>query len=233
MYMTNKISSLKHFAVGVFSKSTLFLKNFWAGAFYGGVGYVKKFGSYCRDHRKQTIIGSSIIIVLLAGLSAYSIYTGGLFSDNEKNPTFAAIKKGELVARGQIGSKLNMGNLEITFIDKKEGSFRLLELDDQGKRKTKNYFGAEIMIFNTGYDQTERLLFSLTDEFGNQHERDMDIEFYLDVKDFGPAPEIYPRTIRGDERYLLFQAPSSDSKKLQLTVYSETTNKKVVLDVER
>lgn len=183
------------------------------------------------DNKKKIVI-TLVAIVVLIGLGVASFYLIQWWRFKDESPTFSAIRKGELAGTGQIGSKIIMGNLEVTLRNVVESSYRPLELNAQGARITKKYLAAEIMIFNTGYSEKEFLLIGLTDEKGGQYERDKDVEFYVEgIKDFGPAREIYPRTIR--EGHLVFQAPDEGAKKLQLTIVSETTNKKVVFNIAR
>jgi len=180
--------------------------------------------------RKNLLLWIIVGVILVAIIAALVYF---FVSPKEtESPTFSAIRKGELVGTGVVGSKVMVGSLEVTLQEVIEGSYRPLELDAQGNRVTKNYFAAKIMIFNTDPSGKEFLLFGLTDELGGQYERDTDVEFYVDtIKDFGPAKEIYSRTIR--EGYLVFEDPGVDAKNLQLTILSETTNKKVVFDIAR
>ena len=184
--------------------------------------------------------GAAVVLVATAAFGFYFFKDTLISWIKKESPTFSAIRKAELVATGKVGSKVLMGDLEISLLDVVEGSYHPLEVDEEFKRvPPRGYFGARITIFNTGYNEKEFLLIVLTDDLGNQYERDKDIDFYVDgIKDFGPAREIYPRTIRGgdignEKYYLLFSEIHSDAKKLQLVVMSETQNKKAVFDIER
>lgn len=190
-------------------------------------------------NKKKILIGF-IAAMVLAGIGASSFYLLKWWKYRNESPTFSAIRKGELAATGAVGSKVIMGDLEITLLDTMEGTYHPLEVDENFKRvPPRGYFGAQVMIFNTAYNEKEFLLFGLTDDLGNQYERDKEIDFYVDgARDFGPAREIYPRTIRGgdigsEKVYLLFPAIDPGAKKLQLIVMSETQNKKAVFDIER
>lgn len=186
-------------------------------------------------YKNQIIVVVIAVIIVAGGVFAFYLAKDTIVSwFKEESPAFAAIRKAELVATGKVGSKVMMGDLEITLSDVVEGSYHPLEVDEEFKRvPPRGYFGARVMIFNTGYNEKEFLIFGLTDDLGNQYERDKDIDFYVDEQDFGPAREIYPRTIRGDGRYLLFPELNPDAKKLQLTVMSETQNKKTVFEIEK
>lgn len=181
---------------------------------------------------KKRILTIIVAAAVLAGLGTSSWYLLQWWKFRNDSPAFAAIRKGELAGAGKIGSKVSMaGDLEITLQSVAQGSYRPLELDEQGGRITKNYFGAQIMIYNKGQNK-ELLVFGLTDDEGGQYDRDKEAEFYVDgMKDFGPAKEIYPKTIR--EGYLVFSVPKKEGQKMQLVILSETTNKKVVFDIER
>lgn len=181
---------------------------------------------------KQWIAISLVVFVLLVA-GAWLYFSGReRTQETEKNPVFSAIEQGELVGTGEVGSKIMMGDLEITLHDVIEDSYRPLELDEQGNRITKQFLAAQVTIFHTGYGEKEFLIFGLADERGGQYLRDRDVEFYVDdMKDFGPAREIYPRTIR--EGYLFFEAPEPTAQELQLMVLSETTNKKVIFSIQR
>lgn len=183
------------------------------------------------DNKRK--IGVLLIAVLVVGaIGASSMYAFNWWKFRNESSTFSSIRKGELAGTSAVGSKFIMGDLEITVQDVAEGSYRPLELDAQGKRITRNYLSAKIMIFNTGYKNKDFLLFGLEDGKGGQYERDTEVEFYMkELKDFGPAREIYPRTIR--EGHLNFQAPDADIQNLQLIILDETTNKKVIFDIER
>lgn len=189
---------------------------------------------------QKRILAGLLAGAVLVGVGAGSFYLLQWWKYRNESPAFHALRKAELAATGQVGSKVTMGNLEITLLDAMEGTYHPLEVDENFKRiPPRGYFGARIMIFNTGYSEKEFLLFGLTDDLGNQYERDREIDFYAEgVRDFGPAKEIYPRTIRGgdigDEKtYLLFPTVDPSAKKLQLTVMSETQNKKAIFDIER
>lgn len=183
------------------------------------------------DNKKR--IGMVAVAVCIVGvIGASTLYALNWWKYKDESPTFASIRNSELVGTSEVGSKFIMGNLEITLQSVVEGSYRPLELDEQGVRVTKNYLSAKIMIFNTGYTDKDFLAFGLEDGKGGQYERDEDVEFYVkELKDFGPAREIYPRTIR--EGYLNFEAPDADAKNLTLTILDETTNKKVIFNIER
>ena len=193
------------------------------------------------SYKKQLIMaGAAVVLVATAAFGFYFFKDTLISWIKKESPTFSAIRKAELVATGKVGSKVLMGDLEISLLDVVEGSYHPLEVDEEFKRvPPRGYFGARITIFNTGYNEKEFLLIVLTDDLGNQYERDKDIDFYVDgIKDFGPAREIYPRTIRGgdignEKYYLLFSEIHSDAKKLQLVVMSETQNKKAVFDIDR
>lgn len=182
-------------------------------------------------HKKQILIGV-LLIVVLVGIGFAANYALEWWKFRNESPTFAAIRKAELAGTGTVGSKIRMGDLEITLQDVAEGTYRPLELDADGKRVVKQYLGTQMMIFNTGQNQKEFLVFGLIDERGGQYERDQEADFYLDdIRDFGPAREIYPRTIR--EGHLIFSAPPAEVKNLKLIIFSETTNKKAVFDIAR
>ena len=201
------------------------------------VPFLKNLGA----HKTQIIVAAAVVVLAVGGAFAFYLSKGALISwFKEESPTFSAIRKAELVATGKVGSKVLMGDLEINLLDVVEGSYHPLEVDEEFKRvPPRGYFGTRVTIFNTGYNEKEFLLIALTDDLGNQYERDKDVDFYVDgIKDFGPAREIYPRTIRGgdignEKYYLLFSEIHSDAKKLQLVVMSETQNKKAVFDIDR
>lgn len=187
---------------------------------------------------KRKILISLLAVLVLAGIGVSSFYILRWWKYRNESPTFTSLRKAELTATGKVGSKVVMGDLEVTLNDVIEGTYHPLEVDENFRRiPAKGYFGAQVLIFNTGYNDKEFLLFGLTDDLGNQYERDKEIDFYLDgTRDFGPAREIYPRTIRGGEIgsekvYLLFPALDPNAKKLQLIVMSETTNKKAVFEI--
>ena len=213
-------------------------------SFYArSVPFFKNLGTYVLTYKKQIFIATGVVILVVSGALAF-YFSRNVFISwfKEESPTFASMRKGELMGAGRVGSKIVMGDLEVSLLDVIDGTYSPLEVDKEFKRiPPRGYFGAQVMIFNTSYNQKEFLLFGLTDDLGNQYERDVEIEFYLDgVRDFGPAREIYPRTIRGeafgngnDKAYLLFPAIVPEAKKLELTIFSETTNKKVVFDIEK
>lgn len=192
-------------------------------------------------YKKQILIVAGVVVLVVVGAFVLYLSQDAVISWYKKeSPAFSTMRKAELAATGQVGSKVTMGDLEITLSDIIEGTYHPLEVDENFKRiSPRGYFGAQVMIFNTGYNQKEFLLFGLADDLGNQYERDKEIDFYVGgVRDFGPAREIYPRTIRGgdignEKAYLLFPAQDPNAKKLQLTVMSETTNKKVVFEIEK
>lgn len=218
-------------------KNTVICKGVCISFYAKCVSFFKNLTTY----KKQILVFAGAAVLVAAAAFTFYLSRDAIISwFKEESPAFATIRKAELAATGKVGSKVVMGDLEITFLETIEGTFSPLEVDKEFKRvPPRGYFGARVMIFNTGYNQKEFLLFGLTDDSGNQYERDREIDFYVDgARDFGPAREIYPRTIRGgdignEKIYLLFPAPDSNAKKLQLTVMSETTNKKVVFDIER
>ena len=231
--LNNDVSGFKEKAKKIITTS----KEFFVYFFAKSIPFVKSLTAY----KKQIVIAALVVVVVAIGAStAYSFRNTIVSWLKEENATFSSIRKAELVTTAKLGSKVIMGDLEITLLDVIEDSYNPLELDEEFKRvPPRGYFGARVLIFNTSYNQKEFLLFGLTDNLGNQLERDKEIDFYVDgVRDFGPATEIYPRTIRGgdigsEKVYLLFPAPDPNVKKLQLTVMSETTNKKIVFDIER
>ena len=183
------------------------------------------------DNKRRVLMVLTAVLVVV-GIGAASIYLLNWWKYKDESPTFSSIRKSELLATGEVGSKVIMGDLEITLQKVVEGSYRPLELDAQGNRITRNYLSAQIMMFNTGYKDKYFLLVGLEDGKGGQYERDTDVEFYMnELKDFGPAKEIYPRTIR--EGHLNFQAPDADATNLKLTIVNETTNQKVTFDITR
>lgn len=207
-----------------------YLKN---GAFFKRISYAVV------SNKKNVLIGVTAVVAL-AGVGVASFYAFQWWQHRNESQTFSTIRKGELFATGVVGSKIVMGDLEISLIDVIEGVYHPLELDKDSKRvPPRGYFGAQVMIFNTSYNQKEFLLFGLTDDLENQYERDLGIDFYVDgVIDFGPAKEIYPRTIRGggsgkEKLYVFFPAPDPNAKKIQFMVMDETVNKKVVFEIER
>ena len=183
-------------------------------------------------NNKRKIGVAVVAILIVSAVGASALYALNWWKYKDESPTFTSIRKSELAGTSEVGSKFVMEDLEITLQSVSEGTYRPLELDDQGNRVTRSYLAAKIMIFNTGYTEKDFLAFGLEDGKGGQSERDKDVEFYVnELKDFGPAREIYPRTIR--EGYLNFEAPDADAKSLTLTVLNETTNKKVVFNINR
>lgn len=181
---------------------------------------------------KSGIFKTLIAILVLGAVGTGSFYLVDWFKFKDESPTFSTIRKSELAGTSEVGSKFVMGDLEITVHEVTEGSYRPLELDAQGNRITRNYLSANVTVFNTGYADKSFLLFGLEDGKGGQYERDVDVEFYMkELKDFGPAKEIYSRTIR--EGHLNFLAPDAEAKDLQLIILNETANKKVIYNIKR
>jgi len=191
--------------------------------------------------RTNLIVFFGIIILLMGGLSLYFFFpeigksTDGKKTE-EKIDVLKAINKGKLVGTSKLGETINMGNLEITLWNTKEGSYKSFELDPSNNRISKTYFGANMKIFNTGsgpgLDNNEILYMIYEDDFGKQYERDSIIEFLLgNIKDYGPDKNVWPRTIR--EGYLLFPGPAKESKNLKLIIYSEVSKEKIVFELVR
>lgn len=188
-------------------------------------------------NKKNKLIVLLVILVILFG-SGYLIFSSdGLGSSKDKpvdkkKELFSSIKKAELTGTYATDEIAFLGDMEITFYNTKEGSFRIFDRDENGERIVRKYFAAHVKVFNQSAVNNDILEIALEDEQGNQFIRDPSIEFFLDnVKDFGPDENVYHRTIR--EGYLLYSAPPDDAKKLNLIFYSHLTNKKAIFEIER
>jgi hypothetical protein len=188
--------------------------------------------------RNKFFAPSFILIILIVGGIIYYLnfsQQNGKESNagkKEKIDIFTEIKKGELVGTFGFNEKARLGDLEITLLNTKEGSFRTLELDKNNKRIVRNYFGIQAKVFNTGNITTEILFIGLKDEKSNKYELDHSVAFYVDgLKDFGISKQVFPRTIR--EGYLFFSDVSKEAKKLQLIFYSNVSKNKIVFEFER
>lgn len=174
-----------------------------------------------------TVSSVVVVVLIVAGLSYFFLGSSG------EQSIFSIFKKGELVGTGEgVGQTVWLGNSRITLFGAGDGSYRPLELDEAGKRVTRGYFGADIEVYNTDLNITDFLIYGLTDDLGNEYERDFDIEFYLDdIQDLGVAKNYVPQTLR--RGYLLFPPIDERAKKLELTVFSEIQNKKIIFEIER
>ena len=175
-------------------------------------------------------IGAIILILIIGGgVWAYKNFKN---SDSEQS-VFNIFKKGESVGTAPgVGQTIFLGNLRIKLLGIVEGTYRPLEVDEFGRRKEVGYFGANVEIYNQDLNITDHLLYGLTDDLGNEYERDLGIEFYLDdVKDIGPADNYIAQTLR--DGFLLFPAINEKAKKLELTVYSKERDQKITFEIER
>ena len=133
---------------------------------------------------KRKVVMTITAAVIIIGIGTASLYLLNLWKYRNESPTFSSIRKSDLAGTSEVGSKFIMGDLEITLQNVVEGSYRPLELDQNGVRITKNYLSAQIMIFNIGYTEKDFLVFGLEDENGGQYERDTEVEFYVkELKD--------------------------------------------------
>ncbi len=182
------------------------------------------------SNKKLFFITTAILIVILitGGLSYYF-----LRGDEGEQSIFSIFKRGELVATGSgVGQTVWLGNLRVTLFDARDGSYRPLELDDRGQRITREYFGADIEVYNSDLNTTDFLIYGLTDDIGNEYERDFDVDFYLDdIQDLGVAKNYIPQTLR--RGFLLFPPINKEAKKIELTVFSEVQNKKIIFEIPR
>lgn len=189
------------------------------------------------DRKKTLLIAAAAVLIIIIGAVAvlyfYNPPSKSKTAKGQPKPDiFSDIKKAELVGTFKINETARLGDLEITLYNIKEGQVRTLELNADGSRKMKAYFGAQVKVFNTSSTVTEYIAMGLEDDKGNQYEPDSSVAFYLDnIKDFGWAKDSYPRTIR--EGYLLFQAPAADAKKLQLIFLSNVSKKKIIFEIPR
>lgn len=189
------------------------------------------FGFGARMLRKKFFywgIGAIIIILVIAGgIWAYKNSN----QSSEGQSVFSLFKKSELVGSGSgIGETAWLGNLRVTLHGIAEGTYRPLEVDDTGTRVEKGYFGADIEVYNSDLNTTDFLLYGLTDDLGNEYERDFEIDFYLDeIQDLGPADNYIPQTLR--RGHLLFPPVDEKAKKLELTVYSKVKDQKVTFEI--
>ena len=191
--------------------------------------------------RANVIVFFAVVVFLMGGLSLYFFFPGvGKSGDSKKAEkkvdVLEEIKKGKLVGTSKLGETINMGQLEITLYNTKEGSYTTLERGPDNQRISKTFFGANMKIFNTafgpGLENTEVLYMILEDDLGNRYERDRFIEFLVgNIKDYGPDKNVWTRTIR--EGYLLFPGPAKAAKSLKLTIYSEVSKEKVVFELVR
>src|SRR3989338_910115 len=183
-------------------------------------------------NKKIVLIGASIAaLILVVGSSSYFL----LFNEKggKEQYAFSLIKKGELVgSTAGFGQNAWLGNLKVTLQQSVEESYRPLELDEFGKRVTKTYFGIDLEVYNTDLNVTDFLVYGLTDDLGNEYERDFEVEFYIDdKKDLGKADNYIPQTLR--RGYLFFPPIDEKAKKLELSVYSKVQDKKIVFEIER
>ncbi|MBI2047705.1 MAG: hypothetical protein HYT27_01060, partial [Parcubacteria group bacterium] len=170
-----------------------------------------------------------IILIIGAGVWAYKNFKN---SDSEQS-VFGIFKKGESVGSASgVGGTVFLGNLRVKLYGIAEGEYRPLEVDDAGRRVTKGYFGMDVEVYNSDLNITDHLLFGLTDDLGNEYERDLGIDFYLDdIEDLGPADNFIAQTLR--RGHLLFPAVNTKAKKLELTVYSKERDQKITFEIER
>ena len=191
-----------------------------------GMGALGKIAAIKKTYTVFLII---FLITVIGGVSSYFIIRGG---GNEKS-AFSLIKKGELVGSTVgFGNTVWLGNLKITLQKSVEDSYRPLELDEYGRRVTKTYFGIDLEVYNTDLNVTDFLVYGLTDDLGNEYERDFEVEFYIDdKKDLGKADNYIPQTLR--RGYLFFPPIDEKAKKLELAVYSKVQDKKIVFEIER
>src|SRR3989344_8923567 len=183
------------------------------------------------NKRKFLIVAIAAAVVITGGVSSY-LFWGG--KGGGKNPSaFSLIKKGELVGSAVgLGQTVWIGNLKVTLHQSVEESYRPLELDELGRRVTKTYFGIDLEVYNTDLNVTDFLVYGLTDDLGNEYERDFEVEFYLDdKKDLGKADNYISQTLR--RGYLFFPPINEKAKKLELAVYSKVQDKKIVFEIER
>jgi len=191
--------------------------------------------------RANVIVFFAVLVLLVGGGALYFYFPGignlgGDKKTDKKVDVLGEIKKGKLVGTSKLGETINMGNLEITLYNTKEGSYKTFERDISNNRISKTFFGANMKIFNTasgpGLENNEILFMSLQDDLGKVYERDPSIEFLLgNIKDYGPDKNVWPRTIR--EGYLLFPGPAKEAKSLTLTIYSEVSKEKVIFELVR
>jgi len=191
--------------------------------------------------RANVIVFFAVLVLLVGGGALYFYFPGGNKSGDSKKSekevdVLAEIKKGKLIGTAKVGETINMGNLEITLYNTKEGSYKTLERDISNNRISATFFGANMKIFNTafgpGLENNEVLFMSLEDDSGKKHERDPSIEFLLgNIKDYGPDKNVWPRTIR--EGYLLFPGPTKEAMSLKLTIYSDVSEEKVIFELVR
>jgi len=197
---------------------------------------------------KKNLIMIAVVLIIIIGL-CFSLVSlsrnggtdsgsGDVRAEREKEKEkvnkelIATIKGGELAGRYKVEDRVQFGDLEVTIHNKREGSYDTLETNFNGERVQKGYYSALIQVFNMSNNTNDILLFALTDDKGNDYLRDQSIEFFLDsTKDFGPAKEIYPRTIREGE--LLFDSPVDEAKSLELTIYSTVRDEKIIYEFER
>jgi len=187
-------------------------------------------------HKKLLLVVALVLFVIVVGLALsyfYFLRDDAVGTEGAKEASvFSILKQGDIVGTFTVGEKARFGDLQVSLHNIVEDSYRTLETDSDGTRMTRGYIGAQIEVFNMSNNTNDVLYFGLTDDQGNQYERDREIEFYLNsTKDFGIAKEIYPRSIR--DGYLLFPAPSKEARKLQLIVFSDVRKEKIVFDIER
>ena len=190
---------------------------------------IAMFGKIISNKKLLFITIAILIVILVAGGLSYYFLRG----DEGEQSIFSIFKKGELVATGTgVGQTVWLGNLRVTLFDVRDGSYRPLELDDRGQRVTRGYFGADIEVYNSDLNTTDFLIYGLTDDLGNEYERDFDIDFYLDdIQDLGVAKNYIPQTLR--RGFLFFPPINEGAKKLELTVFSEVQNKKIIFEIPR
>lgn len=170
-----------------------------------------------------------LILIISGGVWAYKNFK----NNGSEQSVFNIFKKGETVGTASgVGETVFLGNLRVKLYSIAEGEYRPLEVDDAGKRITKGYFGIDIEVYNSDLNITDSLLFGLTDDLGNEYERDLGIDFYLDdIEDLGLADNYISQTLR--RGHLLFPALDEKAKKLELTVYSKERDQKITFEIER
>lgn len=176
-----------------------------------------------------------VVVAVLVGSYFYFFQSGTTdqsVGEKKEAAIFDVLETGKVVGTFGVGEKARFGDLQITLHNTRDGSYKTLETGFGGERIYKDYFGAQIEVFNMSHNTNDILFFGMTDDLGNQYERDREIEFYLDdTKDFGIAKEIYPRSIR--DGYLLFPAVDKKAKKIEIVVFSDVRKEKIVFEIHR
>lgn len=177
--------------------------------------------------KKIKIILAIILIIIVA--AAVILLIINPFKKGKLSPKDLDVQmflKGKPTATAKLGQKLNLGVLEITTFNKKEGSYQSLELDENYKRITKTYLQIEAKVFNPSQDRTVILSIGLTDNLGNYYSLDHSVPFYVSgLKDFGKNMTIWPRVMQ--EGNLFFLNVSEKAKEFKL-IFADTETKEKV-----